>query len=371
MNRPHRIPPSFGYLQLAVSILLAAIMAWPALADSEGVLPKLYTNQQYIEEASAVTTLDITNIKSVFKYVIGSLPDTVKVYPTENYFYFSFIHGGIRWAGNLRFDIETRDEGKVHMTYFKEFTAWQQDEHDYTAVLGAADGVTVEKIRTLVYRVTYEGRSVIFELNDLSQVTPPPGAVRQEEKYLGPVFDESGVRFFLVFRPREKAFFFILDESIPLTDELYTSVVSKNITVGRRTGFAFYRDRFTGRRILIGVHVGNTSINNYLDGPFDQLPDNFIRENELLDAILTVSPELRGTLDRFGNSADDSVRYLIAPYMQYEDENELELFEECAGSEKPEAYYGCFSLGPGPDTPPPPPPPPPPEGRLSPPGKRN
>lgn len=346
------------------------MMASAAFAESGSVLPKLYTDQQYIEEVSAVSSLDITNIKSVFKFVIGSLPDTVKVYPTENYFYFWFFHGGIRWAGNLRFDIETRDEGKVHMTYFKDFTAWQQDGNDYTAVLSAADGVAVEKVRPLVYRVTSEGRSVVFELNDLSQVTPPPGAVRQEEKYLGPVFDESGIRFFLVFAPHEKIFFFILDESIPVADELYTSEVSKDITIGRRTGFAFHKDRFTGRRILIGVHAGNTGTNNYLDGPFDQLPDNFIKENELLDAILTVSPELTGTLDRFGNSDDDSVRYLIAPYLQYEEEDELELFVECAACEKPEVYYSCLALSSGPDTPPPPPPPLP-EGDLSPSKKGN
>jgi len=325
------------------AMLLAATLAGPADADSPAPLPKLYTNQQYIEETQADNTLDVDNIMSVFTYVLDSLPDTVKVYPTENYFYFSFVHGGIRWAGNLRFDVETRDAGKVHITYFKDFTAWQQDEHDHTAILGASDGVVVERLRDLVYRVTAAGRSVVFELNDLSTVTPPPAAVRQQEKYLGPVFDESGVRFFLVFNPQQKLFLFILDETVPTADELYPSAASENIVIGRRTGFAFYRDRFAERRILVGVHGGNTSVNNYLDGPFDQLPDNFIKGNELLDAILTVSPELEGTLDRFGNSDDDTVRYLIAPYMQYEFDDELGFFDACTRSTKLAAYYRCFS----------------------------
>ena len=197
--------------------------------------------------------------------------------------------------------------------------------------------------------MTYGSRSVVFELNDLAKVAPPPSAVRKEEKYLGPVFDESGIRFFLVFNPEVKAFHFILDESVMPADEFFTSAVSPNVTIGRRTGFAFYKDRFAHRRILVGVHAGNTSINNYLDGPFDQLPDNFIKGDELLDAILTVTPELTGTLDRFGNSPDDSKRYLIAPYMQYEQEDELKLFDECARSEKPSSYYSCFSFGPGSD----------------------
>lgn len=345
-----------GFLRPAAGMLLATMAAHPAVADGASGLPKLSTNQQYIEEARADSTLDVASIPAVFKYLLDSLPDTVKVYPTENYFYFSFVHDGIRWAGNLRFDVETRDAGKVHITYFKEFTAWQQDEHDHTAVLGAADGVTVERLRNLVYRVTYAGRSVVFELNDLSKVVPPDAAVRPQETYLGPVFDESGVRFFLVFDPQEKLFLFVLDETVPPGDELYPSAVSENLTIGRRTGFAFYRDRFTGRRILVGVNAGNTGVNNYLDGPFDQLPDNFLKGNELLDAILAVSPELAGTLDRFGNSADDTVRYLIAPYLQYEFEDELGAFDACTRAVKPAAYYGCFAPGAASDAPPPPPP---------------
>ena len=216
-------------------------------------------------------------------------------------------------------------------------------------------------MRDLVYRVTFGGKSVVFELNDLSKVTPPPGAVRKEERYLGPVFDESGIRFFLVFNPEVKAFHYILDETVMAPEEFFTSTVSPNVTIGRRTGFALYKDRFADRRILVGVHASNSSVNNYLDGPFDQLPDNFLKGEELLEAILTVSPELKGTLDRFGNSVDDLVRYLIAPYMHYEREDELGLFEECSRSAELPTYYGCFSLGPGPpdgtssEDPPPPP----------------
>ncbi len=354
MERTRSISRSWGILPRAVSILLSVLTASVAFAEGGSVLPRLYTDQEYIEQVSAKSSLDTSDIKSVFRFVLGSLPDTVKVYPTENYFYFSFFHGGIKWAGNLRLDIETRDKGKIHITYFKDFTEWQQDPGDYTTVLGAEEGVVVEKVRPLVYRVACEGKSVVFELNDLSGVTPPPGALREEEKYLGPVFDESGIRFFLVFAPREKAFFYILDETIQQADEFYASAVSEEITIGRRTGFAFCKDRFTARRILVGVYGGNTATNNYLDGPFDQLPDNFLKGNELLDAILAVSPELTGALDRFGNSGDGSVRYLIAPYMQYEDESDLALFKECSACEKPQAYYSCLALSPGQESEPPP-----------------
>ena len=182
----------------AIATLMLAVADCPARAAD---LPKLNTNQEYVEENSANTNLDTADPQAVLGFVLSSLPQRVKVYPTENYFYFNFTQGGIKWAGNLRFDVETRDAGKVHMTYFKDFTRWQRDEVDTTVIWDATRGVTVEKIADLVYRVGFRGRSVVFELNDLASVVPPQGAVRDGEKYLGPVFDESGIRFFLVFNP--------------------------------------------------------------------------------------------------------------------------------------------------------------------------
>ena len=35
---------------------------------------------------------------------MSQLPERVKVYPTENYYYFGFLHDGIRYAGNIRLD---------------------------------------------------------------------------------------------------------------------------------------------------------------------------------------------------------------------------------------------------------------------------
>jgi|GEM_PF-365759 len=335
-------------LALAGKVLAALLVAGAlplAAAEAAPDGPRLETNQRYVEDVTAPSRLDVTDMKSVLRFVLASLPDEVTVYPTENYFYFGFYEGGIRWAGNLRLDAETRDLGKIHMTYFKDFTAWQHDETDYTKVWGAADGVNVEKVGPLAYRVTFEGRSVLFRLNDLSTVVPPEGVLLRGERYLGPVFDESGIRFFLVFRPEERQFLFVLDETVRPPDDFIASPVSDRLTLGRRTGFAFYADRMAPRKILVGVNAGATGVNNYLDGPFDQLPDNFLKGNELLDAILMVSPELAGTLDRFGNSEDDSVRYLIAPYMQYDYEEELASVTDCVRETSAADYWACFGAG--------------------------
>ena len=54
----------------------------PPAKSSE--LPRLETNQTYIEEATRTTSLAINDPIVVFAFVLNSLPDRVKVYPTEN-----------------------------------------------------------------------------------------------------------------------------------------------------------------------------------------------------------------------------------------------------------------------------------------------
>ena len=327
------------------SLLTAAALVSLAGASPGGAAqPHVYTNQEYLEDAMLKSDLDITDVKSVFRLVFTSLPDKVKVYPTENYYYFYFYYGGVKYAGNFRFDIEDRDRGVVHFNYFKDFTLWQRDETDYNALYGAKDGIEVKKADKLSYEVGFEGKKVLFELNDLSGVKPPEGAVRPDETYLGPIFDESGIRFFLVFHPKLKIFMFILDETAGNPEQFIQSSASKSITIGVRTGFAFYQDQYAKRKILVGVNQTNTAVNNYFDGPFDQLPVNFIKGNALHRAIIAASPEMRGHIDRLGNSPGGETRYLIAPYLQYTDEQELAIIDQCTSEEKPPIYYNCFSF---------------------------
>lgn len=324
----------------ALVLALLPLAGTPASGDQT----QIYTNQSYVEDALNQPDFAIEDVKKVFGMVFASLPDKVTVYPTENYYYFYFYYKGIKYAGNLRFDIEDRDKGIVHFNYFKDFTLWQRDEADFSAELGTKDGVTVKKEGPLAYSVAANGRSVLFALNDLSGVKPPKDAVRPGEIYIGPVFDESGIRFFLVFNPELKIFLYLLDETVPVADQFNASAKSRRLKIGIRTGFVFFDDLHAKRKILVAVHQSNTSINNYLDGPFDQLPDNFIEGDVLERAILAASPEMKGHMDRFGNSPDGETRYLIAPYMQYEDESEVDVIAQCAAEEKLPVYYNCFSF---------------------------
>src|SRR5205814_10207241 len=102
------------------SVLLIALgsSAGPLAAGDSGALPRLFTNEAYVEDSVRTTRLAIEDPIAVFSYVLSNLPERVTVYPTENYYYFSFVDRHVRYAGNLRFDVLDRDEGKVHFAYY-------------------------------------------------------------------------------------------------------------------------------------------------------------------------------------------------------------------------------------------------------------
>jgi len=332
-------------LQRALAVLGAA-MAVSSAAAQDGEPPRLNTNEAYITELARSHRLAIDDPMTVFAYVLGSLPERVKVYPTENHYYFSFDLNGIRYAGNIKIDARLRAEGKVVFSYYEDRAAWLTDTDGTALVLGPSQGVTVEKVEPLVYRVSYDKKSVVFALNDLSQVKPPAAALAPDDQFIGPIFDESAIRFFLVFNKKLKLFHYILDETVKPADVFVPAPVGDGrILIGKRTGFALYRDRQRERKILIGVHRDNVVANNYLDGPFDQMPDNFIEGDSFQHAIVAAEPRLKGQINRYGSFANDA-RFAVAPYMEYRSPKDLAIFDRCATSRRipAERYAACFAL---------------------------
>ena len=315
------------------AIALALAFAAPAAFAQDGPA-ELRTNESDIAAAMRKTPLAIDDPVAVFAYVIGRLPERVQVYPTENYYYFRFLHNGVRFDGNIRLAAANRDRGEVQFAYSEQLTDWNADPIPRYASLGAAQGVTVEKLAPLVYRVTLSaalgGRSVTFALNDLSQVKPPAGLLGADEKFIGPSFDESGIRFFLVFNTRLKVFHYVLDETAGVADALSPAAFSDRILIGKRTGFAFYRDGT--RKILVGVSERQSRLNTYYDGPFDQLPENFIEGDALREAIEAADPGVKGKIDRLGYFPDRLNRYLIHPYLPYREVGDLAVFHRCMTS---------------------------------------
>ncbi len=330
-------------LQAATALFALASLccASNALAQEKA---GLLTNQSYLEDVQRRGALPLADTRAMFSRVLASLPEKVKVYPTENYYYFSFFENGVRYAGNIRLDASNRDQGKVHFAYYMDLSEWGGTEDIKYLLMDKQHGVTVEKIADLVYRVGDGKSSVVFELNDLRGVKPPDHLVLMNERYIGPIFDESGIRFFLIYNGDRKLFHYVLDETRPVDDLLETGVTTDRIVIGRRTGFAFYRDHRVERKILIGVFEANSRVNNYFDGPFDQLPDNFIEGESLRSALLEVDPSLAGQIDRVGAALDGSTRFMIAPYHHYRSEEDLLFFHNCATwpQLKEEIYPSCF-----------------------------
>jgi hypothetical protein len=325
-----------------LAIAALALLARPAVTQP-GDLPRLETHEAEIQVLMRKTTLDVDDPLAVFAFVFDSLPERVKVYPTENYYYFNFVHSGKSYDGNIRLDASDRDQGKVNFGYSEDLKEWLDETPVKFMLLDAGKGVAVEKLEPLVYRVTYRGKSVTFTLNDLSAVKPPPGAIGADETYIGPIFDDSAIRFFLVYNRKLKIFHYILDETVDNAEDLVQSHGTDRLLIGRRSGFAFYRDHKLPRKILVGVFEANIRVNNHYDGPFDQLPDNFIEGETLRNAILEVAPELKGKIDRFGGSADGARRYAIDPYLAYRSEKDLRPVHDCAVKEQRSArYYNCF-----------------------------
>jgi hypothetical protein len=331
----------------ALAIIAALFVPGAAAAQNseQAQLPTLHLNQDYVDEATRPCSLDVKDPKAVFAFVFGSLPDHVKVFPTENYFYYTFICNGVPYDGNIRLDASNRDEGKVIFAYSEDLEGWRGDTPENHIVLDASGGVQLEKVRPLVYRMTYQGKTVEFALNDLSDVRPPANALAPGEEFLGTTFDESAIRFFLVFDKTLKIFHFILDETIKVADQFDPSPRSDRILIGKRTGFAFYRDRLRDRKILIGAYKPNMLTNTWFDGPFDQLPDNFIQGEALRDALIANDPGLKGRIDRFGGFPGGGERMAVDPYLPYDEVSELTIFDRCASSRQHSPnYYLCFAV---------------------------
>jgi hypothetical protein len=300
-------------------------------------------NQKFIDGLYA--KLDLNNEMAVFAHIFRGLPDKVVVYPTENYFYWSFTANGRVIWGNVRLDAGDRDKGIIHIGYFEyDENGKFQDYDGWGKKLTAKDGVTVKKVARLVYAVTYKDKTVTFQLNDIGMAPPKKAKLRADEVYVGPVFDESGVKFFLLFNKTENHFLYILNDEGPPA-ETYKDF-GKRVVVGRRTGFAYYRDTPNTRKVLVAINGNNAKRNNYYDGPFDQLPDNYVDQTNIRKYMELAYPHVKGRINKYGVVKDEKGnRTLVGAYYIYNEEGELRFVESCIKTHGQTAakLYSCIA----------------------------
>jgi len=259
----------------------------------------------------------------MFARIFATLPEEVTIYPTENYYYFKLFTNHREIWGNMRLDHQDRDRGILDFAYFEVHgltDPYFNFSRSWYKPLASEDGVLVQKQDPFTYTVTADGRMVTFHLNQIEQIVPSGIKLRPDEVFISRNCDESGFQFILIFDQKRRAFRFLLDESAHLPDLLQP--FGRDVFVGMRSGFAFYQEPDLGRKLLFGVDARNVEVNNYFDGPFDQLGDNFIDPEKFEEYVTLAYPFYRGKVKGRGDFIDEKghrtgSRVLISAYFSY------------------------------------------------------
>lgn len=290
---------------------------------------------------------DVMAPQKVLEQVFAALDDHIEIWPTENYYYIRFSTNDGDFWGNLRLDPADRDEGRLHFAYY-EFNPDPQHPDDFFSRylhLGPLDGVQVTREDDFNYRVSRGNKKIAVTLRHTDQTPPPPEMLGPDDVWIQNTRDESGLQFRLVFNRSNRNFIWLLRD--PRSIESSAQELSAELVLDTRSGFAFYRDaRHANRRILVGVNRQNIKQNNYFDGPFDQLADNYITVDSPLSAFMQDAyPYSRGMIDGHGKFKHMSgSRIAITPYMAYRDTEDLmQTIAWCEESALDEALYGCLA----------------------------
>ena len=310
----------------------------------------LLTNAAFIDGLYS-SDVNLGDPKAVLKFVLDSLPDKVVVYPTENYFYFRFTAQGQNVKGSLSFFAHNRDEGYVGIGYivFNEFpdTTYDNGRLGGGAEFNDANGVVVKKISDFDYTVTLGDRTVEFILNDVGLVPPQKAQLLPSEQYVGTSFDESGLKFVLIYNRVANRVYWVLNEDGVVAEEFKSYLPEKHLVKGYRTHFVLYDDANHSRKILVGAKGENVLANNWYDGPFDQMPDNYVKIGKIdYDAVMRAY-YAEGRVNQYlGYYTNEGTRIAVAPYTVYFDASYFDFIGECEDNQGSnlDAFYACITV---------------------------
>lgn len=303
---------------VALSLSLAAftfstLSAEPAKIERSSLdgeqEPTLILNQHLLEGWRSVPSgLNLDEPDDVFFHIFNRLPDEVIVYPGENYYYWKLLVDGREVRGNIRLPTGARDRGVVSFGYaeFEEFPSvgGGGSRLSRAKYFTRGDGVEVEKKDHFTYEVRVMDKEVTFHLNQISQHPPKSFEMLPDEEFVQRTFDESGFQFFLLFNNKDNYFLWVLDEDGDVPEH-YTSLAD-DLVVGNRTGFVFWLDPQSDRKVLTTIRRLSVMRNDYYDGPFDQLSDNHVDTGEIdiRSYMERAIPSITGRIDRYGYYTD-------------------------------------------------------------------
>jgi hypothetical protein len=309
---------------IAVAATPVAAVVNPTTSATAATSPTAATSyllfNQRIIEGLTDPSLDLTDVDAVFARVFAGLPDEVTVYPSENYYYFVLYVDGRQVWGNIRLAAGSRERGELSFGYFEfvEFPTRPGTGVNGSKFFTKADGVDVIELERFTWLVRFDGKEVVFHLNQIPQTPPTLFELGADETFVERTFDESGYQFFLLFNETDKYFFWVLNEEAPLADEW--DAVADDLMVGKRSGFAFWVDAaHDDRKVLMAIRKLSVTRNDYYDGPFDQLADNYAAESNVSEYMQRAFPALRGRIDQFGYYTDQErpMRVALSTYYTY------------------------------------------------------
>jgi hypothetical protein len=281
--------------------------------------PALILHESLVAGAN-VNSLNIDDVEQVFSHVFARLPSEATIYPSENYYYFQLLAGGRQLWGNLRLPAGMRERGIVSFAYaeFAEFPFVTTNRFTRSKFFDQASGVGVKALDPFNWQLTHRGRTVTFHLHPLIQEAPKRFALARDEAFVMRTYDESGYQFFLLFNTARNFFFWVLNEEENVPDNF--EPLGPDVLIGRRTGFAFWIDRSQGgRKVLASVRKASALRNDYFDGPFDQLADNYVEGTKVSEYMQRAYPVLKGRIDKLGYYTDrKNQRVGLACYATYE-----------------------------------------------------
>ncbi len=298
-----------------------------------------------IEMLAAGHPANACDYREVLPQLLAQAGAVAHIYPSENYYYFKFPWAGSLFSGSLRLSSDRREQGEVDYTCYQSYRGWVEpgDEIREQKRLSAAEGVLVEKIAPLHYRVTSGGEETLFILHSLDHKSE--GApLKPEESRVGRAQDDSGVVFELIYNRELNDFYFLLDPKMSVPDTLVQ--LAPQTLISRRTGFVYYRAMHTQRYVLVAVNAGETRLNSYFDGPFDQLPENDYATLGFWDYVYKVYPDMVGNHTPGGTVSEDGMIFSLRPYRLYDGTSELGFIEMCANENPSETQIiGCMIWG--------------------------
>jgi len=309
---------------------IAACSAQTPVSDRTFML-----NEDMVEDLAVGSLPTACDFNEVLPQLLAQIGPDADIYPSENYYYFSFNRAGSLFSGSLRLASDRRDKGILDYVCYQSYRSWVPpgDEIRSFQHLSTAEGVVVEKLSSDVYRVAFDGAETRFSLHRLDH-TKPSASLLPGDKFIGRLQDESGAAFELIYNADINEFYFLADLQAGVPEAF--SNPAPDVLVSRRTGFVYYHPVNSDRFLLIAVNGGEVALNTYFDGPFDHLPENDFEALNFWDYVYKVYPALAGNHTPGGTVDDDGMIFSIRPYRHYNKVGDLSFVSACTQTRQTE-----------------------------------